>query len=273
MLQKNKKFVKLLEKFFPYRSKLAKMTKIPLMRFIMNKMLFEKNNLTILPKDKTVEIKLNKKIPPQESIAVPSKIVEHFIEKSSYRFIMNFCICREAMNCENYPQELGCLFMGEAAREINKEFGHEATKEEALDHVKKCREEGLIHLIGRDRLDEMWLGVEPGTKLLVVCNCCECCCLWRMLPGMDKKTGSVVKKMPGIKIEVTEKCTGCNECKDVCFVDSIEIKNGKAVIGDECRGCGRCADICPQNAIKVIVEDTDYIEKTIKRINSSVDVT
>lgn len=272
-MQKNQKFVKLLEKFFPYRSKLAKLTKIPMMKWILNKMLFDKSNLTILPKDKTVEIKINKKIPQQESIAVPSKIVEYFIKKSGYRFIMNFCICREAMQCENYPIELGCLFMGDAAKGINKEFGHEATKEEALEHVKKCREQGLIYLIGRDRIDEAWLGVGPGTRLLVVCNCCECCCLWRMIPKMDKKTGSVVKKIPGIKIEITDKCIGCGKCKDVCFVDTIRIKDGKSIIGDECRVCGRCADICPNDAIKIKIEDPAFINKTIERINSSVDVT
>ncbi|MEF8847995.1 MAG: 4Fe-4S binding protein [Candidatus Thermoplasmatota archaeon] len=236
-------------------------------------MLFEKTNLTILPKDDIVEIKLNKTIQPMDSIAVPSKIVEHFIKKSGYRFIMNFCICREAMDCQNYPKELGCLFMGEAAKNINKNFGKEATKKEAIQHVKKCREIGLIHLIGRDMIDEKWLGTTPGTRLLVVCNCCYCCCLWRMLPDINKKMASSIKKMPGIKIEITEECNGCGECQKVCFVKAIKIEDGKAKINEECRGCGRCADKCPNDAIKVIIEDKDFVEKTIKRINSSVDVT
>ncbi len=272
-MQKNRKFVDLIEKFFPYRSKLAKITKVPMIGWIANKMLFEKTNLTILPKDKTVEIKLDKKIQPQESIVLPSKVVEYFIKKSNYRFIMNFCICRESMNCQNYPQDLGCLFMGEAAKQINKEFGREATKKEALEHVRKCRELGLVHLVGRDVIDEQWLGVGPGTRLMVVCNCCECCCLWRIIPDMDKDMGLVVKKMPGIQVEVTDKCTGCGKCVDVCFVKTIKIKDNVARIGDDCRGCGRCADICPNGAVKVKIEDKDFIDKTIKRINSSVDVT
>ncbi len=272
-MQKNKKFVKLLEKFFPYRSKLAKITKIPIMRFIIKKMLFEKTNLTVLTKDKQVEINLNKKINPPESIVLPSKIVDQFIEESCYRFIMNFCICREAMDCKNYPKEIGCLFLGKAAKHINQEFGHKATKNQALKHVKKCRELGLVHLVGRDVIDEQWLGVYPGEKLMVVCNCCNCCCLWRMLPDMDKDTGMVVKKMPGVEIKVTDKCTGCGECTDICFVKAIKIKEGVAQISEECRGCGRCAEICPNNAIKVKINDNDFIEKTIKRINSSVDVT
>lgn len=271
-MQTNKKLVELIEKFFPYRSKLAKITKIPIIKWITHKMLFEKTNLTVLPKDKTVEININKKIESPGSIVVPSKVVEHFIKKSEYRFIMNFCICREAMDCQNYPSELGCLFMGEAAKKINKEFGHEATKEEAIEHIKKCRNLGLIHLIGRDVIDEKWLGATPGRNLLVVCNCCYCCCLWRMIPQLDKKMASKVKKMPGVKIEVTEKCDGCGRCQDVCFVKAIKIENGKAQISDACRGCGRCADVCPKNEIKVKIEDKDFIEKTISRINSSVNV-
>ncbi len=271
-MQKNRKFVNLIERFFPYRSKIAKLTKIPGLKWITKKMLFEKTALTILPKDKTVEIHLNENIQPPDSIVLPSKIVEHFIEKSSFRFIMNFCICRESMDCMNYPKELGCLFLGDAAKHINKEFGHEATKDEALNHVRKARDLGLVHLVGRDVIDEQWLGVSPGEKLMVVCNCCNCCCLWRILPDMDKDLGLVVKKMPGVRVEVTENCNGCGQCKDICFVKAITIEDGVAKISSECRGCGRCAEICPNEAIKVKINNNDFIEKTIKRINSSVDV-
>ena len=61
----------LLEKIFPHRFKIAKLTKNPIISKIANKMLFEKNNLTILPKDNTVEIKINKKIQQIDSINVP----------------------------------------------------------------------------------------------------------------------------------------------------------------------------------------------------------
>jgi len=100
-MEPSKRFVKLLEKIFPHRFKIAKLSQIPIVRWIFSKMIFDKNNLTYLTKDKVVEIQLNKKIKLPENIVVPSKVVEYFIEKSSYRFIMNFCICREAMQCKN----------------------------------------------------------------------------------------------------------------------------------------------------------------------------
>jgi Pyruvate/2-oxoacid:ferredoxin oxidoreductase delta subunit len=264
------RFVKLLERLFPQRFKIAKLTKLPVARWIVSKMLFEKNNLTYLPKDNLVEISLNKEIEPVDSIVVPSSIVDYFIDQSSYRVVMNFCICREAMQCSNHSMHLGCLFMGEAVRKIPKNLGKSVSKTEAKEHVHQCRNEGLVHLIGRDKLDETWLGVGSKTPLLTVCNCCTCCCLWRMLPVLDQSLASTVKKMPGIKIHINDQCTECGICtKDICFIDNIHIKDGSAVIGENCVGCSRCIDICPQKAITLTIENSNFIEKTIERVKKA----
>lgn len=267
-----RRFVVFLETLFPYRFIAAKMTHIPLMRDIINTMFFDETNLTVLPKESIIEIKLDKKIKPPDNTVLPSKVVEHFIRKTNYRFIMNFCLCREAMNCKNHPIELGCLFLGEAARDINSELGREATIEEALAYAKKCRDQGLIHMIGRDKIDETWLGVGSTGKLLTICNCCSCCCLWKMLSELDPKISSKVKRMPGVEVIVTDKCTGCGTCTEHCFVNAITIQNGKAAIDDICKGCGRCAERCPNKAIQVNINDEQFLKKTIDRVESSVDV-
>ena len=269
-MKPSKRFVKLIEIFFPYRFQIARLSKISIVKWIYNKMIFEKSNLTYLTKDKVVEITLNKTIQPPESIVVPSKVVEYFIEESSFRFIMNFCLCREAMDCKNHPKELGCLFMGEAAKKIPLSLGKPASKKQALDHIKKCSENGLVHLIGRDRLDEIWLGLGSKIPLITVCNCCSCCCLWKMLPDLDDSLSSAVKKMPGIKIKVKNNCNGCGYCtKDVCFIDAIKIKNGVAEISNKCLACGRCVESCPNNAIELIIEDKKFVSKTIDRIKKA----
>lgn len=47
-----------------------------------------------------------------------------------------------------------------------------------------------------------------------------------------------------------EKCTGCGACLDVCSVEAISVKAGKAVIDVEtCLECGTCIDACPIGAI------------------------
>jgi NAD-dependent dihydropyrimidine dehydrogenase PreA subunit len=266
-MEPSRRFVKLLEKNFSYRFKIAKLTRMPGLKWVFSKMFFDNNDLTYLTKDNVVEIELNKKIPAPESIVVPSEIVKYFIEKSSYRFIMDFCLCREATQCKDYPIHLGCLFMGDSARRIPKELGRPASKKEALAHVEKCRKSGLVHLIGRDKLDETWLGVGSKIPLITVCNCCNCCCLWKMLPCLDEEFSSTVKRMPGLKISINENCNGCGVCsKDICFIDEIKIKDGVAVISDNCLACGRCVEICPQNAIDLNIEDEEFIKKTIERV-------
>jgi hypothetical protein len=40
-------------------------------------------------------------------------------------------------------------------------------------------------MIGRNKIDTLWMGVGPGYKLMTVCNCCPCCCLFKTLPNLD----------------------------------------------------------------------------------------
>jgi MinD superfamily P-loop ATPase len=91
-----------------------------------------------------------------------------------------------------------------------------------------------------------------------------------MLPFLDKKLSSSVKRMPGVKIRVNDNCNGCGACtRNICFIDNIKIKDGVAVIGDDCLACGRCTEICPNNAIELIIEDKHFIEKTIERVKAA----
>ncbi|KYK31780.1 MAG: 4Fe-4S ferredoxin [Theionarchaea archaeon DG-70] len=262
--------VTLIEKGFPYRFFLARLTRVPILRRIMEYLFFEGDHMIYLPTEKVIRI--NKSVNTDtESMVLPSHIVEYFIQKANYLWIMNFCICRDTMQCKDYPIKLGCLFLGEAAMDINPQLGRPATKKEALEHVQKCREAGLVHLIGRNKLDAVWLNVGPQNKLLTVCNCCPCCCLWRMLPDLAPEISTSITRMPGVTVTVTDACVGCGTCEQVCFVNAITVVNGRAVISDQCRGCGRCVEICPHKAIELSIEG-DFVEKSIERIAELVDV-
>ena len=273
-------FIELLKKSFASRFILAKLTKVPGIRYVLKKLLFEDDILIYLPNDsvmkkrRTKNVSIDKVIPNNEDILIPSQIIDRFIEEGKYLWRMSFCLCRESNKCVSYSRDKGCLFIGEAVLQIDPSYGQLVSKEEAREYIKQCRDEGLIQIIGRNKLDKQWLDVKPGHKLLTICNCCECCCLWKMLPNLDLKISRNVTKMPGIKVEVSEKCIGCGDCQqDVCFINAMSMKDGKAIINqDLCRGCGRCINICKQNAIEIIIFDSEFINESLKRISAAVDV-
>ena len=234
---------------------------------------FPEDDMAYLPIDRIVEV--NESISEPEGSVMPSDVLSYFIKNASHRCIMNFCICRESMECKDYPIEYGCLFLGDAASQIHPELGRQVSVDEALEYAQKCRDAGLIHLVGRDKLDVLWLEVEPEEKLLTVCNCCPCCCLHRVASHMTGEAAKKVKRMPGVGIRVTDNCVGCGTCVDegICIFNAIEMGDEKVVINDpECRACGRCADICPEGAIEITIDDPAYVDKTIKRFMEIVDI-
>jgi ferredoxin len=262
--------VQLIKMAFPGRFLAARATRVPIVGGLINRLLFDGDRIFYLPKDRLIPV--GERVPPQVDMVLPSQVVEHFIEQAGTRWVMNTCICREAHRCRDYPVDLGCLFLGQAAAGINPKLGRPVTKEEALDHVRRCREAGLVHMIGRNKLDTVWLGVGPGTHLLTICNCCPCCCLWQMLPHLAPEIGRRVTRMPGVSVAVTERCIGCGTCTKVCFVKAIHVEDGRAFIGDACRGCGRCVEACPQKAIELSVDYSQAVAQSIARIAPLVDV-
>ena len=265
-------FVDLLKKTFPQRFTMARLTRVPVIGGLLDRWLFGGDDLVYLPKDRVLAV--GEEVDTGESVLLPSRVVEHFIMKAEYLWIMNSCICREASGCRDYPVDLGCLFMGKAAMGINPRLGRQVSREEALEHERKCREAGLFQLIGRNKLDTVWLHVRPGDRLLTVCNCCPCCCLWRMMPNLSGAVSRKVHRMPGVEVRVTERCVGCGTCAEkACFVGAIRMVGDRAFIGEECRGCGHCVEVCPEGAIELTVTGSDFLEGLVGRISSLVDVT
>lgn len=264
-------FVTLLKKTFPGRFHLARLTKAPLVGSVVDRMLFEGDDIIYLPQNQVVPV--NESVEAPGEMALPSQVVEHFVEQANYHWIMNACLCRDASHCRDYPVDLGCLFLGEAVQGILPQLGRRVTKEEALLHLQRCRQAGLVHMVGRNKLDAFWLGVGPGDKLLTICNCCPCCCLWGVLPHITPQIGDKVARMPGVSVSVTERCAGCGTCtQGVCFVDAIRLDGQQAVIGDACRGCGRCVEVCPQQAIELSIDDEGFVDRAIAQLSTRVDV-
>lgn len=266
--------VNLLKRAFPSRFFVAKATNLPILGQLVDRWLFHGDDLICLPQDEVVQtISVQEAIEHPQEVVLPSRVVEYFIERSSVHWLMDFCLCRAAEGCEDYPIDMGCLFLGPAALDINPELGHRVTKEEALAHVRRCREAGLVHVMGRNKLDTVWLGVGPGRQLLTVCNCCPCCCLWGVLPHVMPRISDKIRRMPGVTVSVNGRCSGCGACTEgVCFMEAIQLENGRAAVSDACRGCGRCLDVCPEGAIKLSIEEGSAVDAAIAHLDALVDL-
>jgi ferredoxin len=263
-------FIRLVKFFFPQRKPIARLSRIPLIGALMDWLFFEGDAVVYLPKDRVV---IAQAIPPVQSTALPSAVVDTFIEAASYHWIMDFCLCRESEACQKYPIDLGCIFLGEAVLKIDPRLGHLATKEETLAHARRAREAGLVQLIGRNRIDDIWLGVGPVNQLLTICNCCECCCAYRILPDLHPRISQRIERMPGVIVQVDPtRCAGCGLCVQCCFVDAIQVQAEQAVISGECRGCGRCVEVCPEEAILLTLSDDAAIQNTIRQFSALVNV-
>jgi NAD-dependent dihydropyrimidine dehydrogenase PreA subunit len=128
-------------------------------------------------------------------------------------------------------------------------------------------------MIGRNKLDTVWLGVGPGNRLLTICNCCPCCCLWGVLPYLAPQIGARITRTPGVTVTVNGRCVGCGTCTEgTCFADALHLVDGRAAISDECRGCGRCVDVCPQGAIEISIDFDQFVEQSIACLSPLVDV-
>ena len=246
---------------------------------IIKKTLFEHDGTYFIPSNQSVKnissqtIRMDYDISKPDMIVMPSDIIKSVINEADDIVIMNKCLCRNSTECTDYPRDLGCIFLGKTTRKISKRHCREVTREEAMEHIDKCAEAGLIHIMGRNKMDSVWMGVGPNEELLTICNCCPCCCLWRVYPNLSDTIQNDFYKLPGVSVQLdVDDCVGCGKCKEVCFAKCITIENGKAKVDDDiCIGCGQCSNNCPTNAIKLIYDKKD-VNSVFDKINSLVNI-
>ncbi|MBU2490173.1 MAG: 4Fe-4S binding protein [Proteobacteria bacterium] len=262
-----------IRKTFPRDMRKLRFTRLPVAGRMVERMFFEGDRLVCLPRDATIQV--DREVADPGQMVLPTALVDHVIDRFDFHFLMNFCICRDSMECRDYPPHLGCLFMGEAARGINENWGRPVTREEAKAHIRTCQEKGLIHFVGKSKLDTLWLGVGPGENLFTVCNCCPCCCITRAIPHMPLRLSEKIVRAPGVTVTVTDECVGCGACAadGLCIAGAVRVPDGRAVISDaDCRGCGRCAEACPQGAIQVTVDPERFLAESLDQLAAVVHI-
>jgi Pyruvate/2-oxoacid:ferredoxin oxidoreductase delta subunit len=159
------------------------------------------------------------------------------------------CTCRlTAHKCDKELE--ACLQINRAADyAISRGTGRQLTKEEALDLVRRCEEEGLIHVVmNKQSVDHF------------ICNCCSCCC--QTMPILIKHNISVIEPSRFQAQVDPELCTACGACLDRCFFGALTMEDGQSmeVDGAKCMGCGLCQVPCPADAISMIeVRGKDFV--------------
>ena len=270
--------VKGLSKVFWSRFGLAAFTKrSKLFNKVVTKTLFDGDDMVVLPKDDVVRarrITMDMDFEDGgESTVLPSDIVKDIIDRSSDIFIMNFCLCRKSNECDDFPRDRGCVFLGKGVHRIPEDFGHIATREEAKRYIDECTDLGLVHIIGRNKLDSIWLNTGHKRDLMTICNCCPCCCLWNMTRNISDEIGGVFKRLDGVSVSVdVDRCIGCGSCYEICFTKAISIVDGRCSLDQNmCRGCGRCVETCPTDCI-TLEFDGSVVDREVDRIHSLVNL-
>lgn len=248
-------------KIFNWRFRIAQTTKKSnIAKKVINKMLFEKDEIVVIPNT----INVNKKIEAEKSEFLPTDVIKDVIRRCDDIVIMNSCLCRTSNDCKDYPKDIGCIFLGPTSRKISENIGRKATVEEALAQVDEADAAGLSHIIGRNKIDTVWMNIRPGEGLLTICHCCPCCCLWKVYPNLHSDITDKLERLDGVSVKYDpDKCKSCMMClKEVCMFKAIDEKDGKITIdSDICKGCGICVNSCKFGALTI-----DYDDKTIDNV-------
>jgi len=264
-----RKFVKFAFKLgWPIVKLGKKWSSLPVLKWIINPFFaYPYNEVTYVP--------INVKVAPPESVTIPNKVVRRVLDLAAEIFIVDECLCRGHTKCRDYPQDIGCMVLGRAVERMHPSHGRKVTLDEAHNHVQKAADAGLIASIAHVWIDPLAFGLPDFDKLMFICFCDDCCCLYRTHlekrgPNLDK----ACKGLPGISIQLNRAlCQGCGKCAEWCFVRAINMENGKPQFGPDCRGCGRCVEICPQNALELNLTEEEILFQRIKqRIEKVADI-
>lgn len=217
-------------------------------------------------------IPVNRVVSGTESVVLPPGVLEALMARACRHVILNQCLCRRAEGCRTYPRDLGCLFLGEAASQIDPGLGRAVGPDEAFAHARRALQLGLVPMIVHAAYDAYLLGIDYS-RMLAVCFCCDCCCTVRKsLRSGPRAFWDSVLRLPGLRVEVGPACNGCGACLDRCHVGAIGLEAGRAVISEACKGCGRCAAACPQGAISLSLDDGKWMDRLLALVEERTEI-
>ena len=209
----------------------------------------------------TIVMSLNVDVPKAgEKVVVPLDMVKESLKNVTFISGMDGCLCRQANDCKDYDHNLGCLFLGEAAKGVVAHgLGREFTYEEACARIDQAAEAGLMAQAVWIEVEQMLWGVPNDLMdhFLEICFCCPCCCIaMRLARNATEKERHRFHPSGWTAVPDRTKCVGCGKCAvghNGCPVEAISFgADGKVIINQEsCVGCGVCKARCKFDAISL----------------------
>ncbi|HPA73827.1 MAG TPA: 4Fe-4S binding protein [Spirochaetota bacterium] len=185
-------------------------------------------------------VAVEKAVSPKNRVH-PFEEVKHLIENSSY-IALTQCACRTSVAKCDKPKDVCLIFDGAAEFLVERGYAWNASREEAMDALRRSDEAGLVHTSNNSQ-----------DRATVICNCCPCCCT--VLRGRTELNHPHAFEPSRFEARVDDgACTGCAVCADErCPVKAIEMKNDVAVVDTaKCIGCGLCVTGCPAEALSLV---------------------
>lgn len=219
------------------------------------------------PIDRTVPVTENKntgepvKIVVDEALEepadriLPTAEVGALIEKFD-EIALGHCFCRHHKDlsddpCSQTDLRETCFTFGKSARYTTQQgFARMISRQEALDVLKRCETDGLVHKAYHPNFDIE----KPETS---ICNCCRCCCG----NSVENMIAPIANATNFLAVIDNELCTGCGTCVDKCHTGAAFLDDeGKARRSEDlCIGCGVCAAFCPETAVSLVEVPTRIV--------------
>ncbi len=194
---------------------------------------------TVIPQPVIRVIPVNVNIDAQAQILAFDD-VKNLVDSARSLAVTN-CSCRVIDGACGKDLEVCIQFNKAADYALERGTGRKLEKDEAMVMLKKCEEDGLIHV-----------GDNKRTVGHVICNCCSDCCLnW---PSVRGGLGKFVVPSRFLAVVDADTCSSCETCLERCYFEAIHMEGegDTAVVDpDKCMGCGLCAVTCADEAMSL----------------------